>query len=77
MRVRKDLLTGLFLKTFSSKRDIKAGVGSTFIVDSTSKHKKILVGIECKYAVNYVRDLSFAKTICKINENDFEKIKND
>ena len=60
-----------------SKSDIKAGVGSTFIVDSTSKHKKILVGIECKYAVNYVRDLSFAKTICKMNENDFDTLKND
>ena len=47
------------------------------IVDSTSKHKKILIGTECKYAVNYVRDLSFSKTICKLNENDFETLKND
>ena len=60
-----------------SKSDIKAGVGSNFIVDSTSKHKKILIGTECKYAVNYVRDLSFSKTICKIKDNDFEVLKND
>ena len=60
-----------------SKSDIKAGVGSNFIVDSTSKHKKILIGTECKYAVNYVRDLSFSKTICKIKDNDFEILKND
>ena len=60
-----------------SKSDIKAGVGTNFIVDSTSKHKKILIGTECKYAVNYVRDLSFSKTICKIKDNDFEILKND
>ena len=60
-----------------SKSDIKAGVGSNYIVDSTSKHKKILIGRECKYAVNYVRDLSFSKTICKIKDNDFEILKND
>ena len=60
-----------------SKSDIKAGVGNNFIVDSTSKHKKILIGTECKYAVNYVRDLSFSKTICKIKDNDFEILKND
>ena len=60
-----------------SKSDIKAGVGKSFIVDSTSKHKKILIDTECKYAVNYVRDLSFAKTICKINDNDFEVLQND
>ena len=60
-----------------SKSDIKAGVGTNFIVDSTSKHKKILIGTECKYAVNYVRDLSFAKTICKMNDSDFEILKND
>ena len=60
-----------------SKSDIKAGVGTNFIVDSTSKHKKILIGTECKYAVNYVRDLSFSKTICKIRDNDFEILKND
>ena len=60
-----------------SKSDIKAGVGNNFIVDSTRKHKKILVGSDCKYAVNYVRDLSFAKTICTINDNHFEKLKKD
>ena len=60
-----------------SKSDIKAGVGKSFIVDSTSKHKKILIGTECKYAVNYVRDLSFAKTICKVNDNYFEVLQND
>ena len=60
-----------------SKSDIKAGVGKSLIVDSTSKHKKILINTECKYAVNYVRDLSFAKTICKINDNDFEVLQND
>ena len=60
-----------------SKSDIKAGVGTNFIVDSTSKHKKILIGTECKYAVNYVRDLSFSKTICKIKDNDYEILKND
>ena len=60
-----------------SKSDIKAGVGNSFIVDSTSKHKKILIDTECKYAVNYVRDLFFAKTICKINDNDFEVLQND
>ena len=60
-----------------SKSDIKAGVGTNFIVDSTSKHKKILIGTESKYAVNYVRDLSFSKTICKIKDNDFEILKND
>ena len=60
-----------------SKSDIKAGVGSNYIVDSTSKHKKILIGRECKYAVNYVRDLSFSKTICKIKDNDFAILKND
>ena len=60
-----------------SKSDIKAGVGSNFIADSTSKHKKILIGTECKYAVNYVRDLSFSKTICKIKDNDFEILKNE
>ena len=60
-----------------SKSDIKAGVGTNFIVDSTSKHKKILIGTECKYAVNYVRDLSFSKTICKIKDSDFEILKND
>ena len=67
----------MWTKGKRSKSDIKAGVGSTFIVDSTSKHKKILIGTDCKYAVNYVRDLSFAKTICKINDNDFEILKND
>ena len=60
-----------------SKSDIKAGVGKSFIVDSTSKHKKILIGTECKYAVNYVRALSFSKTICKVKDNDFEILKND
>ena len=60
-----------------SKSDIKAGVGKSLIVDSTSKHKKILINTECKYAVNYVRDLSFAKTICKVNDNYFEVLQND
>ena len=67
----------IWTKGSRSKSDINAGVGITFIIDSTSKHKKILVGTECKYAVNYVRDLSFAKTICKMNYNDFETLKND
>ena len=67
----------MWTKGRRSKSDIKAGVGSNFIVDSTSKHKKILIGTECKYAVNYVRDLSFSKTICKIKDNDFEILKND
>ncbi len=60
-----------------SKSDIKAGVGNTYIVDSTSKHKKILIGTACKYAVNYVRDLSFSKTKCKIKDTDFEALKNN
>ena len=67
----------MWTKGRRSKSDIKAGVGNNFIVDSTSKNKKILIGTECKYAVNYVRDLSFAKTICKINDNDFEVLQND
>ncbi len=60
-----------------SKSDIKAGVGYNYIADSTSKHKKILIGTKCKYAVNYVRDLSFSKRICKIKDSEFEKLKNE
>ncbi len=60
-----------------SKSDIKAGVGYNYIVDSTSKHKKILIGTKCTYAINYVRDLSFSKRICKIDDLEFEKLKND
>ena len=67
----------MWTKGSRSKSDIKAGVGKSFIVDSTSKHKKILIGTECKYAVNYVRELSFARTICKVNDNDFEVLQND
>ncbi len=60
-----------------SKSNIKAGVGYSYIADSNSKHKKILVGTKCTYAVNYVRELSFAKTVCKVKDDDFEKLKND
>ena len=51
-------------------------VGYNYIADSTSNHKEILIGTKCKYAVNYVRDLSFSKRICKIEDSDFEKLKN-
>ena len=59
-----------------SKSGIQAGVGSSYIVDTTNPHKNLLIGTECKYAVNYVRDLFFAKSICKINDEAFQKLKN-
>ena len=50
-----------------SKSDIKAGVGNNFIVDSTSKHKKILIATICKFAVNYMNSkINFLKQICEL-----------
>ena len=66
-----------WIKGSRSKSDIKAGVGESYIIDSTSKHNKILIGTKCKYAVNYVRDLSFSRRVCKINDLDFEKLKSN
>ena len=60
-----------------SKSNIRAGVGRSYIVDSTNKNRDLLIGTECKYAVNYLRNLSFSKSICKISNENYERLKND
>ena len=54
--------------------DIERGVGVSTIIDSTSKHRKELVGTKCNYAVNRTKDMVFSKSICKVSDELYKKI---
>ena len=54
--------------------EIERGVGISTIIDSTSKHKKELVGTKCNYAVNRTKDMVFSKSVCKISDELYKKL---
>jgi len=54
--------------------DIERGVGVSTIIDSTSKHRKELVGTKCNYAVNRTKDMVFSKSVCKIPDELYKKL---
>ena len=55
--------------------EIERGVGVSTIIDSTSKYKKELVGTKCNYAVNRTKDMVFSKSICKVSNELYKKLK--
>ena len=54
--------------------EIERGVGVSTIIDSTSKHKKELIGTKCNYAVNRTKDMVFSKSVCKVSNELYKKL---
>jgi hypothetical protein len=54
--------------------EIERGVGVSTIIDSTSKHKKELIGTKCNYAVNRTKDMVFSKSVCKVSDELYKKL---
>ena len=54
--------------------DIDAGVGRMLIIGGTGRWK-YLKGTSCKYAVTLYKSIWFTSTICKVNEDNFTKFK--
>ncbi len=59
-----------------SQSQLKAGVGYSRIIDSTSPYRNELIGTECKYAINYLNNLSFSKTKCELSDGLLRKLSN-
>ncbi len=60
----------------SRKNTFDAGYGISTIIDTTSPYKSLLVGTQCKYAVNRINDMGFAKSICNLDDDLIRKISN-
>ena len=54
--------------------DIDAGVGRMLIIGGTERWR-YLRGTSCKYAVTLNKSIWFTSTICKVNEDKFNKFK--
>ena len=54
--------------------EIERGVGVSTIIDTTSKHRKELLGTKCKYAVNRTKDMVFSKAVCTVSEELYRKL---
>ena len=57
-----------------SNSDVDAGVGGFQILEGTGPYSK-LKGIECLYAVSFLKDIIFTKSKCDISEKLFEQLK--
>ena len=55
--------------------DLQSGSGKSTIVDATGDNK-ILIGIECNFAVSYLKNVAFAKMKCPVSEKVFNELKN-
>ena len=59
-----------------AKSQLKAGVGYSHIIDSTSPYRDELIGTKCTYAINYLNNLSFSKTKCELSDDLLRKLSN-
>ena len=64
----------MWTKFKRSNSDVDVGVGGFQILEGTGPYSK-LKGIECLYAVSFLKDIIFTKSKCDISEKLFEQLK--
>ena len=57
-----------------SGSSMSGGIGYLEIVDSTVPYKDLLIGTKCKYAINYLKNVSFTMTKCPVSNDLYTKI---
>ena len=54
--------------------DLQSGVGKQIVVDA-SGDDRILIGIECNFAISYLKNNALAKIKCPVNEKVYDEYK--
>ena len=57
-----------------SGSSMSGGIGYSEIVDSTVPYKDLIIGTKCKYAINYLKNVSFTITKCPVSNDLYTKI---
>ena len=55
--------------------DLQSGAGKQIVIDATG-NDKILIGIECNFAISYLKNVAFAKAKCPVSKELFTEYKN-
>ena len=57
-----------------SGSSMAGGIGYSEIVDSTAPYKDLFIGTRCKYATNYLTNVSFTITKCPVSNDLYTKL---
>ena len=55
--------------------DLQSGAGKQIVIDATG-NDRILIGIECNFAISYLKNVAFAKAKCPVSKELFTEYKN-
>ena len=65
----------VYFRGYRSKQEKNSGVGQTITLNAT-KPLKILIGMECNYAVKFFNDIAYVLSKCKITEEQKKLLSN-